>query len=135
MVGAGAEGTYTATAARTKIFVVSSPHGLDAEIRQTFRIVPEGSEFTVRATSYDYALHRHRGGEILAYHRHPSTQVSYPHLHISAEWGTAREFSRVRLPTGHLALIDFTLLLIREFSVIPQRSNWQRILSDATPLP
>lgn len=107
MVGAGAEGTHTATAARTKVFVMSSPLGLDAEIRQTFRIVSEGSEFTAQATSYDYALHRHGGGEILAYHWHPATQASYPHLHISAEWGTARELA-----------------------VIPQRSNWQRILID-----
>lgn len=133
VVGTGAEGTYAATAASTKVFVTRSPRGLDAEIRQTFRIYPEGTEFTARATSYDYALHRHGGGEILAYHWHPATQVSYPHLHISAEWGTAREFSRVHLPTGHLALVEFTLLLIREFAVIPQRSNWQRILINAPP--
>lgn len=109
---------------------LASPSNLGVRVRQQFRASPVQSDFTVRVEAYEYAIRRASGGEILAYHWHPATQVSYPHLHISAEWGTAREFSRVHLPTGHLALVEFTLLLIREFAVVPQRSNWQRILID-----
>jgi hypothetical protein len=127
------ENTVRLAVARGQPTGLSSSFNIAVRIYQTINVESLGRGFESALSSYGYSLRRASGGEILAYHWHPATPVARPHLHVSAAWGTAREFSRVHLPTGHVSLAEFALLLIREFAVVPQRSNWRRVLVGEVP--
>lgn len=88
----------------------------------------------VSTVAYAYTLHEGHGPEILSYQWHPNVQgsVSFPHLHLGSGAGAHRpEMQRAHLPTGRVILEDFVWLLIEEFSVTPQRDDWEAALAQS----
>ncbi|MGI8925679.1 MAG: hypothetical protein ACR2HN_03405 [Tepidiformaceae bacterium] len=92
---------------------------------------PSRHRWEASATEYRYGLREDDHREILAYHWHPGQRrFGAPHLHVSAAAGRLRpELQRAHLPTARVALEQFLLMLIRDFHVAPQRTDYEGILS------
>lgn len=106
---------------------------LSLSITQHYRIVefvgPRGP-WKVSTTGYLYALHDANGHEIIAYHWHPASRVTYPHLHIRTGALVGRpELQRAHLPTGRIELEEFLRLAITDFNVQPLRDDWDEVLT------
>lgn len=109
---------------------------LDIDARETFSI----------ATSfYQYRILDFHENEIAVYHWHPSgkSSVTHPHLHVTAAGSIVLQqrfgseianrkthLGGIHFPTRHILLEDVAELLVREFSVDPLHSDWQRILRE-----
>jgi hypothetical protein len=65
------------------------PGGLRLRLRQQYRLVkseeaPRSQRWHVSTVAYWYRLDRADGGELLSWHWHPQSSVSYPHAHVDA---------------------------------------------------
>lgn len=87
-------------------------------------------------TGYSYAVRDHRQREILAFHWHPDrrSHEQDPHIHIgsgivdSSAGDLGKVFSRFHIPTGHMVLARVVRMLITEFSVVPNRQDWETVI-------
>jgi hypothetical protein len=69
--------------------------------------------------------------EIFGYHWHPvgRSPITYPHFHVYDGAELGREMVRkAHFPTGRIALESILRLVIKEFGVIPLRSDREDIL-------
>ena len=90
---------------------------------------------------YAYTILDRDARELLAYHWHPEgvSDVTFPHLHVPraepiplARTDPVRSAAvgEMHLPTNRVLLEDVVELLIREFSIVPLRPDWQAVLDD-----
>ena len=76
---------------------------------------------TLTTAGYQYAFQDTDGKEILAYHWHPASAITEPHLHIGAGAQAARqELVRVHVPTGPIGWPEL-LWLLRELTAVQNR--------------
>ena len=109
---------------------------LDIGTRETHSIV---------TSFYQYRILDYQENEIAVYHWHPTgkSSVTHPHLHVSAAGSIElrqrigsklasrkTHLGRVHFQTRQILLEDVVELLIREFSVDPRHSDWQRIVQE-----
>ena len=111
-----------------------SPFSL--RVLQSYRVVEAADErgpFKVQVTGYSYALHDAGSQqEILAYHWHPRSEVTWPHLYLGpgARVGFAA-LAVTHLPTGRIAVEDFIQVTIEAFGAKPTRGDWLAVLEDS----
>jgi hypothetical protein len=88
---------------------------------------------------YEYRLLDHHHKELMVYHWQPGSEFAgpdQPHLHVSAalqaqiDAQTAQtiDLDRRHVATGRVSLEAVVRMLITEFQIAPQRSDWQRTL-------
>jgi hypothetical protein len=85
----------------------------------------------VTTLAYGYSIENISGHEILAYHWHPDdSRFKFPHLHIghAAGAGLRAEIRNIHFRTDRMAFEDFSLQLIREFGVVPDRDDAEQVL-------
>ena len=104
-------------------------------IQQYYRIVESGTPrtpWTVAEVGYRYEIMDANAREILAYHWHPTGQSSFISQHLHIGYGAMlgrEEFQNAHLPTGYVSIVDVMRFLVRDFDVIPRRSEWESILN------
>jgi len=90
--------------------------------------------YKVRTHSYYYGLEDEHHAEIIAFHWHPDTtpQITFPHMHICAGAGDRirPEIRGTHFPTSRISFEEFCLLLLREFHVVAERSDSERVLEE-----
>lgn len=101
--------------------------------------------YKVSTRHYQYRILDIAGREIVIYDWHPSGSSSFttPHVHVpgagaitlaqrpgNPRLGVKTHLGDMHLPTAHIVLEDVVELLIRDFQVDPQRSNWESVLRD-----
>lgn len=101
--------------------------------------------FEARTTGYQYTLLDIAERELAVYDWHPvgRSPVATPHLHVPGAEpvvmaqapGSPREAAKTHLgkahfPTGQVVLAEVAELLIRDFAVVPARSDWQAVLQE-----
>lgn len=69
---------------------------------------------------------RHRR-EFLAFHWHPQSRVSWPHLHVRA--GVEPALATAHIPTGRVPLEDIVRMLIDDLGARPLRDDWRDVLA------
>lgn len=106
------------------------------QLQQTYRImepVAQGSPWTIRVTSYAYAILDSEQREVLVYHWHPrgDSPIVRPHLHLERGALVGRpEVRDAHLPTGTISIGVFLRLLIEDLLVEAARPDWESILHD-----
>jgi hypothetical protein len=100
--------------------------------------------FVVNTTFYQYRILDYGGDEVVVYDWDPDgpSPVRTPHLHVPAAGSiilkqrTGSPLAQQRtflgslhLPTGAIVLEDIVELLIREFQVVPRRTDWEAVLA------
>lgn len=145
-------GAYAADVNHTIAFVdpvslrssAGGPSGLFLDVAHVFAIVDsERSRFRrswrTATRMYEYRLLDHDHEELLVHHWQPGPDFEgpdQPHLHVSASL-TARidavtqrgiDLDKLHVATGSVSLAAKILMLITEFKVAPQRSDWRETL-------
>ncbi len=104
------------------------PGGLHLRLRQQFRLVQEGqSSWHVSTAAYSYRLDDGAGGELAAWHWHPTSRVDYPHVHVAA----GPIGGRVHLPTGRVSIESVLRLLLTDLGVPERRADFLDVLAEA----
>ena len=100
-------------------------------LRHQFRSVkdPEarpGERWHVSTVAYDYRISRAEdSSELMSWHWHPTTGVSFPHVHIAAD-----DLSRhVHVPTGRVSIEAVLRMLLGELGVSSKRAKWEQVLA------
>jgi hypothetical protein len=87
----------------------------------------------VSTVAYYYQLRTQSGDEVIAFHWHPKqrSSVTFPHLHIGRGSGVKVEgFYKTHLPTPRVLLEDFLQLLLDDFGIQPNRTDWRNVLQE-----
>jgi hypothetical protein len=93
-----------------------------------FRVVPdEDSGWHVSTSQYEYYIQDDDERELIAWHWHPESTITYPHLHVPA--GPIHH--KTHVPTGRVSIEAVIRLLITEYGVPPIRDDWAAVLEDA----
>lgn len=70
--------------------------------------------------------------EIIAWHWHPWTAASFPHVHIGGNELATRHLSRRdHIPTGHITIDSVARFLFSDLGVAPARDDWDAVLQEA----
>jgi hypothetical protein len=100
---------------------------------QTFSVgkSPFFRRFKVTTQSYFYALENDAQHEIFAFHWHPESETKFPHLHIGHGAGNQirPEIRNIHFQTARVAFEEFCQILLKEFGVVPERSDAEKVLS------
>ncbi len=118
---------------------VGGPRGLLLDVSHLFEMVPYGRHWQVSTRMYEFRLLDHHHKELMVYHWQPGSEFAgpdQPHLHVSAalqaqiDAQTAQtiDLDRRHVATGRVSLEAVVRMLITEFQIAPQRSDWQRTL-------
>jgi hypothetical protein len=123
------------------------PSGLFFDVSILFAVVEAGSAESRRAWQattemYEYRLLDFDQRELLVYHWQPGPRFAgpdHPHLHVSAAVSAQRNaleraaipLDRLHLATALAPLAAVVRMLITEFGVAPQRSDWRLVLERA----
>ena len=96
---------------------------------------PDRGPWKVSIRKYMYHLVTDDMTEVILFHWHPdgkSAQQS-PHLHVGTSQLTPASVvsRRTHVPTGRVALEAVLELLIRDFGVVPLRTDWEAALSES----
>ena len=122
------------------------PRGLLFDVLHVFAIdevpelIPVRRRWRVTTRMYQYRLLDRPERELLVYHWQPGDAFlgpDHPHVHVSAALsaqGAAGETETIDLDGRHLATARVSLeavirMLIEEFGVAPQRSDWRGTLA------
>lgn len=99
--------------------------------------------YTTQTISYQYRIADISEHDLAVYDWHPDgkSSVTTPHLHVlcaepiqmaqrpgSPREGVKTHLGKVHFPTARIFLEDIAELLIRDFAVVPARSDWQAVL-------
>jgi len=104
---------------------------LQLRIRQQFRLVQEGrSHWRVSTVAYDYRLDDDAGRESVAWHWHPGSRITHPHVHVA---GLAIG-ARAHLPTGRVSIESVLRLLLDDLGVPARRPDYADVLAEAERL-
>lgn len=89
-------------------------------------------EWKVRTDRYEYqlSLSDTMKSELIAWHWHPGSRVTVPHLHapVLHESGT---LSNLHVPTGRVSFEEVCRFLIYDLGIEPRRSDYEAVLSDS----
>lgn len=112
----------------------SADPNLFLKAAQNFHYVPHPDypgEWKVKTDRYAYSLSLTEGfdQELLAFHWHPGSSVTTPHVHAALVGGPS--FHKIHIPTGRIFLEDVIRLAIEGFGVVPLRDDWSAMLGDA----
>jgi hypothetical protein len=124
------------------------PRGLLCDVSHVFVIEehPEHVHFRrrwrVTTRMYQYRLLDRDERELLVYHWQPSDLYAgpdHPHVHVSASLSAhvsaidteTIDLDGRHMATGRVSPAAFIRMLIEEFGVAPQRSNWRQTLDRA----
>jgi hypothetical protein len=105
------------------------------DFKQQYKIIKDAKNGPYRVTTryYGYILENENAEEIIGYHWHPEGQsnIRFPHFHIgpAVEIGMEELKHKTHLPTGRVAFEDVVELLITNFGIKPDRSNWQEVVN------
>jgi hypothetical protein len=104
-------------------------------IAQQYRIVEDATTlgpWKITTVAYEYALLTDTDGEeIFSYHWHPRgrSPITTPHFHLGHGARVERaDVADAHFPTSRIALEEFLRCIIRDFQVMPQREDWQKVL-------
>jgi hypothetical protein len=86
-------------------------------------------EWKVKTEGYTYRLDDEDGRELLAYHWHPWTPPTFPHLHLKRAT-TRPELQKAHIPTGRVSIEHVVRHLISDWSVPPRREDWESVLDE-----
>lgn len=90
--------------------------------------------YKIQTRSYAYTLENEEHREILAYHWHPeeTPAIPFPHLHICSGAGdrVRQEILDIHFKTNRFAFEEFCQLMIKEFKIIPHRSDTDKVLAE-----
>ena len=100
--------------------------------------------WAAQAAMYQYRLLDRDQTELLVYHWQPGPDYAgpnHPHLHVSAalqakvDAMTTREIGldKLHIATGSVSLAAVVGMLIAEFGIAPQRSDWRETLERVEP--
>lgn len=64
--------------------------------------------------------------EIVAYHWHPQSPITTPHVHFKSG---GVHIGRAHLPTGRISIESVVEFLIRDLGVKPKRQDWEDIVT------
>lgn len=113
---------------------LKGPSRITLSVFQHYRVVEAAGTrgaWRVSTAGYYYALEEYGGNEIVAYHWHPSSGVSFPHLHLLAGSRIGREeLQKAHLPTGRIAIEQVLRFAIAEFNTVPLRADWSDVLAE-----
>jgi hypothetical protein len=125
------------------------PSGLFLAVSTLFVSVPMEEvelprRWLARTQMYEYRLLDHDYTELLVYHWQPSERYAgpdEPHLHVSASLRakvdavTTRSIAldKLHIATGQVSLATIIRMLITEFGIAPQRSDWRETLEQVEP--
>jgi hypothetical protein len=84
----------------------------------------------VSTVAYVYRLDDDAGRELIAWHWHAGSRVSYPHAHMT---GLAVS-SRAHLPTGRVSIESVLRLLLDDLGVPARRPDYAEVLAEAERL-
>ncbi|MDQ3620290.1 MAG: hypothetical protein M3391_09215 [Actinomycetota bacterium] len=89
-------------------------------------------EWKVKTDRYEYSLSRTETfeNELLAFHWHPGSDPTTPHVHVALEGHP--NFHKAHVPTRRIFLEDVVRLVIEDFGVEPLCEDWAERLGDAT---
>lgn len=97
-------------------------------IGHQFRVVPdEDLGWHVSTRQYEYYIQDDEERELIAWHWHPESKITYPHLHVPA----GQIHHKMHIPTGRVSIEAVIRLLITEFGVPPIRHDWEVVLEEA----
>jgi hypothetical protein len=104
------------------------PGGILLRLRQQFRSVEEpdadaAERWHVSTVAYDYRLSRAEDcSELLSWHWHPRTGVTFPHVHVAA----ADLSRKVHVPSGRVSIEAVLRMLLGELLVPARRGRASR---------
>ena len=106
-------------------------------LSQQYRIVEEPGPrgpWRVQTAGYIYALEmvkgEFEGNELIAFHWHPQTGLSFPHTHLGAASGVRHEaLAKQHLPSGRVS-IEEVLRLAIALGTEPLRKDWEDVLDE-----
>jgi hypothetical protein len=99
-------------------------------VKMLYRVTEDEGErgpWKVKTAGYNYSIQDGSEKEILAYHWHPATKPSYPHLHVCPASGV-NLLRKIHLPTARISVEDVLQLLIEQFKVKPIRHDWEKVI-------
>lgn len=86
-----------------------------------------GGGWHVSTAQYEYYLQDDDGNELIGWHWHPESKITYPHLHVPAD----PIHHKMHVPTGRVSIEAIIRLLINDFGVTPLRGDHSEILDEA----
>jgi hypothetical protein len=106
-----------------------SDNFVQLSIGHQFKVVHDDDGWHVSTAQYAYDLLDSDGKQLIAWHWHPGTGMSIPHLHLHVPTGPINH--KMHLPTGRVSIEAVIRLLIDEFEVLPVRDDYEDILREA----
>ena len=89
--------------------------------------VLERGSLAAAIASFAPAQTASRRREFLAFHWHPQSRVSWPHIHVRA--GVEPALATAHIPTGRVPFEDIVRMLIDDLGVRPLRDDWRDVLA------
>ncbi len=117
--------------------ITSNDEILRLSFIQTFSVVKPVllGAFKVRTRSYIYILEDEAHREIFGFHWHPeeTPEIPFPHLHIYDGAGAQirPEIRDIHFRTDRMAFEDFSLILLNNFQVVPERDDARKVLNES----
>lgn len=106
---------------------------ISLQIRHWYRIVEDAGPrgpWKVQTAGYYYSLKDSSDQEILAYHWHPQSEPTFPHLHLEAGAGIGRqELTKAHLPTERISLEHVLRIALNDFGCYPLKPDWEEVLA------
>lgn len=98
-------------------------------IGHQFRVVQDddGPGWHVSTAGYEYYLQDDDGHELIGWHWHPESRITYPHLHVPA----GHVHRKMHVPTGRVSIEAVIRLLINDLGVPTLRADHEKILDEA----
>jgi hypothetical protein len=91
-------------------------------IGHQFRVVQDGpTDWHVSTAQYEYYILDDDERELIAWHWHPGSRITYPHLHAPA--GTITH--KMHVPTGRVSIESVLRMLLNDLAVSPMPARTQ----------
>lgn len=119
-------------------FPLAGDQLLSLVLNMRYRIIeapePAAGPWRVETTGYLYSILREQK-ELITYHWHPASAVTWPHLHLGPESGDVlSELTRVHVPTGRRVAVEQVLRLAFELGAQPLANDWEDMLNSSLSL-
>ncbi len=82
----------------------------------------------VSISAYYYEIQDGEQHTLVAYHWHPNTKPSTPHLHLGTASGVKKILGKAHFPTQRICLEEVLRFAMIELKVKPRKKDWQGVL-------
>jgi hypothetical protein len=100
---------------------------VNLRIGHRYRLVSDEDGWHVSTVAYEYYLLEDGGNELVAWHWHPESRVTSPHIHAPAD----PVHRRMHIPSGRISIESVLRMLVTDFGVQPMPAHvgdWEGIV-------